>query len=79
MSSRNLDCVELMNALPDICFPFSQLQNEVSLDMLRVDDCLQTFEKISVTHVSNKRKLQEACGEESLSHSPVGVDALHPL
>ena len=80
MSTRNLDCLELMNALPDICFPIPFQQNEVSLDMLRVDDCLQTFEKITVNNVNNnKRKFQEACGEEVSSHSPVGVDGVHPL
>ena len=65
MSTRNLDCLELMNALPDISFPIPFQQNEVSLDMLRVDDCLQTFEKITVDNVNNdKRKFQDTCGEE---------------
>ena len=54
MSTRNLDCVELMNALPEICFPIPFQQNEVSLDMLRVDDCLQTFETMSIISASSR-------------------------
>lgn len=78
MSSRNLDCAEFMNALPDVCFPIPFKQNEVSLDMVRVDDCLQTFEKISV-NVSNKRKLQDTYEESGSSYSPVGVEGIYPL